>query len=310
MIWFSRWAAIFCFLLTPAAAEGVPLQTISVDEALEIFGLLEAPKEVNERKVSLGKQLFHDPRLSANNQVSCASCHILEQGGDDNRRFSIGVSGAPSARNSPTVFNLANQIAYFWDGRAETLVDQIEGPIHHPDEMASDWETIVKKLNADSVLSSLFKEQYGVIDSHAIKDAVAAFEETLVTDDSPFDDFMRGDSTALSTRAKRGLSRFLDYGCASCHQGPTMGGNVFQRFGVYEEGKDERPLLKVPSLRNVGVTGPYFNDGREVELAEAVRIMARVQLSRDLDDEEIQDIVAFLHSLSGFRFNNENSLQP
>jgi len=310
MFWFLRWVVIFITVFSDVAAEGLQPREVSVEEALETFGLLEAPKGISANKVLLGQKLFHDPRLSVNNQVSCASCHIIAQGGDDNRRFSIGVSGAPSARNSPTVFNLINHIAYFWDGRADTLADQIDGPVHHPDEMGSDWETIVKKLNADDALNALIRRHYGAVSEHAIKDAIATFEKTLVTNDSPFDEFMRGDKTALSETAMRGLGRFIDYGCASCHQGPAIGGNVFQRFGVYDQAKEERPLLKVPSLRNVVVTGPYFNDGREADLVGAVRTMARAQLGRDLNDEEVLDFVAFLNSLSSARFLDDEKEYP
>ena len=297
------WIAVFISWFSWAAAQDLPPREVSLDEVLEIFGQMDMPAALNQDRVSLGRQLFHDPRLSSNDQVSCASCHIISDGGDDNRQFSIGVSGKPTTRNSPSVFNLENHVAYFWDGRSVSLEDQIDGPIHNPDEMNTDWISIIRKLNKDKAFSASFRKEYETINTDAIKDAIAVFEKSLVTNDSPFDRFMTGDKLALGEKAKRGLSRFIDYGCASCHQGPALGGNVFQRFGIYKDDVDDRPLLKVPSLRNVAVTAPYFHDGREAELSNAVRTMARVQLGREINDVELEEIFDFLHSLTSARFS-------
>lgn len=286
---------------------------VSVSDALAIFGILYKPENINARKVALGEKLFHDPRLSVNDAVSCASCHHLASGGDDGLQFSVGVSGAFTQRNSSSVFNLENQVAYFWDGRAISLEDQIDGPIHHPDEMGTDWPTIIGKLAADPSLVREMARLYGGVNEAAIKDALVQFERTLVTNDSAFDAFLAGNDAALTPEEKRGLSRFVSYGCASCHQGELVGGNLFQEFGVYdeegEEGTAEQTLLlKVPSLRNVAHTAPYFHDGREPELIDAIRAMAQSQLGRNISVDEAEEIASFLHALSGQRFSGQTNI--
>lgn len=287
------------------AAEALQDDASLRNELIEVFGFMPAEKPLNAEKTNLGRQLFHDPRLSKNNQVSCATCHILEEGGDDGRAFSIGVSGAESVRNSPTVFNLSGHIAYFWDGRSPSLEAQIDGPIHHPDEMGSDWQSIVPKLSQDKALLMEFRRVYGALDERSIKDAIVTFEKSLTTDDSSFDQYLRGDTSALSEKAKEGANHFLNFGCSSCHQGYLVGGNLFQKFGVYRPQDDNvnaQQLFKVPSLRNVEHTAPYFHDGRQNTLEGAVRTMADAQLGRPLSEIETANLVAFLKSLSSARF--------
>ncbi len=278
---------------------------LSYEDVKEIFGELSVPADINKAKAEIGRKLFHDPRLSVNNAVSCASCHVLATGGDDGLALSIGVSGAPTSRNSPSVFNLENHVGYFWDGRAATLDEQIDGPIHHPDEMGETWDTIIKKISADAALSADLNRHFGAISATSIKASIVEFERSLVTNDSPFDRYLAGAEDALEPEAVRGLARFVDYGCASCHQGPTIGGNLYQYFGVYldTDEKTPREKLKVPSLRNVEHTAPYFNDGREPTLEGAVRTMASAQLGRGLTQEEVDEIVSFLHSLSSDQFS-------
>lgn len=295
----------FILSATGSLAENLQDDSSLRSELIEVFGFMPVEKPLNAQKTNLGRQLFHDPRLSNNNQVSCATCHVLEEGGDDGRAFSVGVSGAESVRNSPSIFNLSGHIAYFWDGRSPTLEAQIDGPIHHPDEMGSDWQSIVSKLSQDKELRAEFRRLYGALDERSIKNAIVIFEKSLTTDDSPFDRYLRGDVSALSAKAKEGASHFLSFGCSSCHQGYLVGGNLFQKFGVYRSQDDNtnaQQLFKVPSLRNVEHTAPYFHDGRQNTLEGAVRTMADAQLGRPLSEIETVNLVAFLKSLSSGRF--------
>ena len=276
--------------------------------------------ELDARKVELGRRLFHDTRLSADNSISCASCHKLEQNGADSRVRSAGVGGALGDVNVPTVFNSGFNFRQFWDGRAETLEDQVDGPIHHPAEMATDWPQVVGKLEADSEYAADFASLYAKrIDSRGIKDAIATFERSLITPDARFDRYLRGDGNALSAEEKEGYRLFKDNGCSSCHQGVLAGGNMFEKFGIVADyfadrgriakadlgrfnvtGQEaDRFKFKVPGLRNVARTAPYFHDGSAQTLEEAVSVMARYQLGRQLTANELHRIVQFLETLNG-----------
>lgn len=277
---------------------------------------------LDERKVALGEKLFHDPRLSKNGRVSCASCHNLtEKGGADGLQYSVGVSGEEGAVNSPTVFNTAGHFIYFWDGRAETLEDQIDGPVSHPDEMATNWPAIVAKLKKDNEYSNLFNFIYqSPPTEQTIKDAIATFERSLNTPNAPFDQYLRGNEKAISPVAAQGYKYFKSFGCAACHQGQNIGGNMYQAFGVVGDyfkdrgtpmtkedlgrynvtGDDwDKHVFKVPSLRNIELTAPYFHDGSAKTLEEAVNIMAKYQVGRNLNEEEHNAIVEFLKTLTG-----------
>jgi len=273
---------------------------------------------LDAKAVALGNELFHDSVLSGAD-VSCASCHDLTDGGMDGVPRSIGVSGKAVARNSPTVFNAALHFRQFWDGRAATLEEQIDGPINHRDEMASNWPDAIARVTNKGDYSDRFQELYGEPPSEAtIKSAISTFERSLITLDAPFDRFLAGETDALSDEAKIGWERFRAFGCISCHQGVAIGGNMFQVFGVfgnpYEEKGGERADLgryevtnrdedkywfKVPSLRNVAATAPYFHDGSVEELADAIRLMLRYQLGRAPKDEDVKSLEQFLRSLSG-----------
>ena len=276
--------------------------------------------ELDERKVVLGRSLFHDPRLSADNSVSCASCHDLRTAGTDHRATSVGLGGAIGKINAPTVLNSGFNFRQFWDGRAATLEEQIDGPIHNPTEMGSDWPTILRKLDADRSFQTAFASVYPRgISSDAIKDAIATFERSLITPDCRFDRFLRGDASALSIEEKEGYRLFKESGCSSCHQGLLAGGNMFEKFGIVADyfadrghiaksdlgrfnitGKEgDRHKFKVPSLRNVARTAPYFHDGSVTTLPEAVGIMARYQVGRELSAAEVRRIVLFLNTLDG-----------
>ncbi len=278
------------------------------------------PRNLDPRRVALGERLFYDTQLSGDNTLSCNSCHDLSKGGADDKIYSIGVGGAVGEINTPTVFNAVNNMVWFWDGRATTLEDQLDGPILRSDEMDSDWETILQKLGRDASYVNDFSAAYDdglTIDN--IKNALVTFERTLVTPDSPFDRYLRGDYYAIDEEEKRGYQLFKDYGCSSCHQGVNVGGNLFQVFGVvgnYFAGRSDitradlgrfnvtgrevdRHRFRVPSLRNIALTAPYFHDGSAARLEDAVYTMAEYQLGRNIPKEDVDLIIRFLHTLTG-----------
>lgn len=244
---------------------------------------------------------------------------MLALGGADGRPRSVGIGGAIGAINAPTVLNSGLQFAQFWDGRARTLEEQIDGPLHDPAEMASSWPEALEKLGRDSALVQRFRELYPEgLQSETVKRALATFERSLLTPESPFDRWLCGDDAALGASQLRGYALFTQYGCVSCHQGVAIGGNMFQRFGVVGDYFETRPpsradlgrynvtgelvdrhVFKVPSLRNVALTAPYFHDASAPTLEVAVTVMARHQLGRTLPSDDVADLVAFLRSLSG-----------
>lgn len=270
-------------------------------------------------KVALGKRLFFDTRLSHNDKIACASCHQLDRGGSDRIPVSVGIDGKTGDINAPTVFNSSLNFVQFWDGRAATLEEQAAGPVHNPLEMGSNWNEVIAKLNQDEQYRRDFRQIYQQgITGDAIIDAIATFERTLLTPNSRFDRFLRGEKEALDALEQAGYQRFLGYGCASCHQGVGIGGNMFQRFGVMDDYfkrgivkqadlgrfnvtglESDRHVFKVPSLRNVALTPPYFHDASAKTLDEAVIIMGRFQLGRELSEADIRAITAFLQTLTG-----------
>ncbi len=291
-------------------------------EAAQLLGVLPAaPAVAGPAVVELGRMLYFDPRLSRSQAISCNSCHNLGLGGVDLQAHSIGHGWQFGGRNAPTVLNAVFHIAQFWDGRAPDLKEQAKGPVANPVEMAHTHDGVVATIKSIPGYHPLFKTAFpGAQDPVTIDnvaEAIAAFEATLTTPDAPFDRWLQGDDGALSAEQKRGLKLFIDTGCVSCHSGPLVGGNGYQKFGVVEM-PDERVLpradrgrqevtgdeadayvFKVPSLRNVALTRPYFHSGAVWELEEAVRIMARSQLGAALADDEVRAITAFLESLTG-----------
>jgi len=269
--------------------------------------------------VLLGQRLFHEKELSGDGSVACSNCHDLANGGEDGRARSTGVAGRRGEINTPTVLNAALNIAQFWDGRAKTLEDQIDGPIQHPLEMGGDWPSIEAKLAKSPTYRSAFQSALGAAPTAAgVKSAIAAFERTLITVDAPFDRWLLGDKRALSTVEREGYELFKAAGCVACHQGQNAGGNMYQRFGVFGDYfKDrgnvtkadygrfnvthveaDRYVFRVPSLRNVELTAPYFHDGSAATLQDAVGVMAKYQLGKRLSDDQVSKIVAFLKSLT------------
>ncbi|OZI44701.1 cytochrome C biogenesis protein CcsA [Bordetella genomosp. 5] len=267
-------------------------------------------------KVELGKMLFFDPRLSRSGAISCNSCHNLAMGGSDNLKASIGHQWQMGGINSPTVLNSSLNIAQFWDGRAKDLREQAGGPIANPAEMASSHEVAVQVLNSIPGYRSEFKRVFGKdgITIDEVTSALAAFEETLVTPNSRFDKWLKGDKNALTVRELAGYELFKNSGCVACHNGAAVGGNSFQKMGLVSPyvtdnkaegragvtGQDaDRFNFKVPTLRNVALTYPYFHDGEAATLTQAVDVMGRLQLGRTFTDEENGQIVAFLKTLTG-----------
>lgn len=276
--------------------------------------------DLNQNKVALGKRLFQEPQLSGNNTISCSSCHALNAGGVDHLQRPLGINGQTGLVNTPTVYNSSLNFRQFWDGRAATLNVQVSGPIHNPLEMGSNWDDIVKRLKASPNYVSDFSSLYSDgITPDNISDAIATFERSLVTPNSRFDQYLRGNAQAITADELKGYNLFKGYGCVSCHQGVNVGGNMYQRMGIVADyfadrgkptnadlglfnvtGKDEdRYVFKVPSLRMAALTAPYFHDGEIPTLDGAVKAMAHYQLGRSISDEDVNLIVQFLKTLPG-----------
>jgi len=277
---------------------------------------LPAVKTIEPAKIELGKKLFFDPRLSKSGFISCNSCHNLSMGGSDNLKTSIGDRWQKGPINSPTVLNSSLNLAQFWDGRAKDLQEQAGGPIANPGEMAFTHALAVDLLRSIPQYVAEFKKVFGhdKLTIEEVTSAIAAFEETLTTPNARFDRWLKGDKNAIDAQELRGYQLFKNAGCVACHNGPNLGGSSFQRMGVVEPykttstaegrfavtGKDaDRFNFKVPTLRNVELTYPYFHDGAADTLAQAVDTMGRLQLGRKFSDAENADIVAFLKTLTG-----------
>jgi cytochrome c peroxidase len=283
-----------------------------------------------KEKIELGKQLYFDARLSVDGTVSCNSCHNVMSSGTDNRGGSVGVLGQVGDRGAPTVFNSAFMSALMWDGRKESLEDQATGPLLNPIEMAMpSTDAVVERLKNIEGYRSQFAKVFGGKDPVTIENfskAMAAYERTLITPNGAFDQWAMGNNKAISAQAQKGFATFVDTGCASCHSGPNFSGPklpqgtpFFQRFPTFADNEfvkkydfladtgrkkvtnqdADAHMFRVPTLRNIAITAPYFHNGRVATLDEAIRVMAKVQLNRDLNDNEVSDIKAFLVTLTG-----------
>ena len=278
--------------------------------------------EYDAAKAELGRKLYHDTRLSVDNTVSCASCHSLSTAGVDNKQYSEGVGGQFGGVNAPTVYNAVYNFVQFWDGRAATLALQAAGPPLNPVEMGYEsFDQIVAKLSKDKAFTREFKKVYPDGWSEAnITDAIAQFERTLLTPNSRFDKYLKGDATAITAEELEGYNLFKKYNCATCHVGANLGGQSYELMGQYAdyfaargteltiedngrfkqtEVERDRHRFKVPGLRNVALTAPYFHDGTEPELKEAVCKMGTYQVGVELSDADEDKIVAFLNTLTG-----------
>ncbi|MGH9545132.1 MAG: cytochrome-c peroxidase [Terriglobales bacterium] len=311
---------VLLHLPRPGNTLAIEAKAASPIESNEPIQPIEALTDLDPRKIELGRKLFHDPELSHNNQVACANCHNLQMGGTDRRARSIGINGAVGIINAPTVLNSGFNFRQFWDGREPTLEKQIDEPVQSNIEMGSSWPEVIAKLKSAPQYVQAFRQVYGGdIQSDDVKDSIAEFERSLSTPNSRFDRYLRHDTSALTPREQRGYKLFKSFGCASCHQGMNVGGNMYQKLGVMapyfadrghitkaDRGRfnvtgdpQDMYMFKVPSLRNVELTPPYFHDGSAASLPDAVRKMAKYQLGRHLTDQEVELIVAFLKTLTG-----------
>lgn len=297
------------------------------ENAKNIFSILPVVADnpnnsITPEKVTLGKLLYFDNRLSKAGNISCNSCHNLNTYGVDNKPTSPGDAGELGGRNSPTVLNAAFHFAQFWDGRAKDVEEQAGGPILNPVEMSMpDQAFVLKRLSEIKGYQPLFAAAYpgdkNPITYENIQKAIGAFERKLVTP-SRFDEYLAGNENALTDQEKQGLQTFMNSGCTACHSGPVMGGSMYQKFGLManywdvtkaqkiDEGRfqvtkneADKYLFKVPSLRNIEKTHPYFHDGSIADLNQAVKVIAKLQFNKDLTDQEVNDIVAFLKTLTG-----------
>jgi cytochrome c peroxidase len=292
----------------PAAEPQEPITPIPLSLALD------------PHRVALGERLFDDVRLSHDNTHACTMCHPLQRGGMDGQSHASAAKGTAFLRNTPTIFNVGLNAAFNWDGIANTLEAHAEIDLLHPSLMHTTWPELLAKLQADADYVTRFNAAYaGGLTPANVLDALASFERSLLTPNARFDRYLRGERHALTVPEQQGYRLFKSYGCVACHQGMNIGGNMYQKFGIFAAPGDmgspaavvdlgryfvtkvprDREVFRVPSLRNVAVTTPYFHDGRSPTLEGAVETMARVQLGRTMTPEQIGLIVQFLHTLTG-----------
>jgi cytochrome c peroxidase len=259
------------------------------------------PPLADPLKIALGEHLFTDPRLSRSGRISCNSCHDIHSNGASDHKVETVPDGAAVTFNTPTVFNAALNYRLNWEGNIRTLEDQAGGALTDRRGMAMSIDAGIRALAQEKGIDQQFEAAYGHgPDRQSLIDAIAAYERSLLTPDSPFDHWLRGDGGALSKEAVEGYHLFKSFGCVACHQGVNVGGNLIEQSGIFNNPAAGRPvMLRVPSLRNVAATAPYFHDGGAPTLSVAVRKMGYVQLDRVLSDEQIKAITAFLDSLTG-----------
>jgi cytochrome c peroxidase len=316
--------AILCTLITSNAMAATQWQ------ALPAKAPEPADNPTTPEKVELGKMLYFDTRLSSNGTVSCFSCHNVMEGGDDHRTTSIGVHGQAGGRNAPTVWNAAFHSVQFWDGRAASLEDQAKGPPANPIEMGmSDLDAVSDRIEKIPGYKPYFDKAFGKGDNVTIDNiakAIAAYERTLITPNSPYDRYVRGEKGAMTAQQVRGMQTFGDMGCTTCHSGANFDGPTLQtgqgfyqkfplntdndyvaKYGLMNDtgrmattGKaEDKNMWRVPTLRNLAYTAPYMHTGSVKSLPEAVALMSKTQLGKDLAQQQIEDIVAFLGALNG-----------
>ena len=325
-------SALFCLAVLGAWGFSQFWQTTPEGPALSILGEVAVAEEpiqpiplvinLDERKVALGRDLFHDPQLSSDGSVSCATCHPLTKAGTDRLPISKGMGGSSTGLNAPTVFNTGFHSRFNWNGKAKTLEEQTNGPIGAVGEMGGmSWAEVVDRLKRSPEYQSAFKAIYrnGVAPEN-IRDALGVFQRSLYTPNAPFDQYLRGDDTAITDEEKKGYDLFKSYGCVSCHQGVAVGGNMFQTLGIFgdyfadrgtpvleadlgrytvTENELDRHVFKVPSLRNIALTAPYFHDGNARTLEQAIKYMGKYQLGVDIPQDDVDLIMRFLRSLTG-----------
>jgi cytochrome c peroxidase len=319
----SLWTFVACILLGGSASA----QSDLMQTAKNLFQPIPAAPpavrgiESTPERVELGKMLYFEPRLSESHSISCNSCHLVGLGGVDLQETSIGHRWQRGPRNAPTVLNAVFNTAQFWDGRAADLEEQAGGPLVNPIEMGTSETHVVEQLKGIPGYADLFEKafpnQSDPITFENVRDSIAVFEATLITPNSPFDRYLEGDRRALTNQQRTGLQVFIDKGCAACHRGINIGGGMYAPFGVVEnpgasflppddKGRfnvtktvSDEYVFKVPSLRNVALTPPYFHSGKAWDLRQAVAVMGASQLGTTLTDQEVDRITDFLHALTG-----------
>ncbi|PMG48932.1 cytochrome-c peroxidase [Shewanella sp. 10N.286.52.B9] len=302
--------------LTTVAVMLASIFSISTSQASEPIEVIKPAVITEPEKVELGKMLFFEPRLSMSGFISCNSCHNLSLGGVDALPTSIGHEWQQGPINSPTVLNADYMLAQFWDGRAATLKEQAAGPIDNPKEMGYTHDLAVDTIASMPAYVARFNDIYGSneVNIDRLTDAIATFEKTLVTPNSPFDKYLEGDKKAISADAQTGYQLFKDKGCVACHNGPAVGGTMYMKMGLIKPFHTDNPaegrkgvtgkeadkfVFKVPTLRNIELTYPYFHDGSVWNLDEAVNTMADIQLGQKMSAKETAQMVEFLNSLTG-----------
>ncbi len=299
-------SSIACILLVlvglDTVSPGMAQSQVSQAAAtLEPIAPIPTRPAQDPRRLALGERLFNDRRLSRDDTHACASCHDIQSNGAGANVRDVTPEGAPLPLNTPTVFNAALSFRLNWEGNYRTLEEESEQTLRNPGIMASSPEQVVNKLRADPEMTKQFRDAYGrEPDRIALLDALATYERSLVTPGSRFDRWLAGERGAITPQELAGYQLFKSFGCISCHQGVNVGGNLFQRHDIFHPlGSTEPQVVRVPSLRNVATTAPYFHDGSAATLPEAVKAMAFAQLDRQLSDPQIADVVAFLNTLTG-----------
>ena len=323
----AKQIALFLFLLPVLSSHALARDAHAAHAATPYPALLHEPiqpitaeENLNPDKVMLGETLFHDNRLGHDNDMSCASCHLLSDNGANHRHHTLGRNNVELDFNTPTVFNSSLNHQQFWDGRAMNLQQQIDFVVANKKEFATSWPEIIKKLEQDENYIEQFDRLYDDgLTADNIRDAIATFERSLTTVNSRFDKYLRGDTDAINDEEKEGYRLFKAYGCIACHQGRNVGGNLFMKIGVFGDffsdrskqtkadlgrynitGKEsDRYVFRVPGLRLAVLTPPYFHDGSIETLDEAIRSMAKHQLGREIAEQDIHYIIAFLRTLPG-----------
>lgn len=320
IVWLLNRIPIIVLVLLIGGAAAVSARSVKVksDEADTIVPLRPLEK-LDERKVMLGQKLFVDPIMSGKGKFACNSCHDLKTNGSVNMKRTVGYAGQVHRFNSPTIFNVANNYRLGWRGNFTSLAAQNEQILLDKGIMANNWKDLVQRLRSKPIYNRDFLSIYGQEpEKDNILDVLVEFQKSLVTPDAPFDSYLKGNPQAITEVEKRGYRLFREYGCSSCHQGTNIGGNLFQKFGIFEappandltnDGNSGRfsithnvediSYFRVPSLRNVAITGPYFHDGRTEMLDDAVRVMAKTQVGQEIPTQDVEAIVQFLGTLTG-----------
>lgn len=326
--------ALGSLLLAVSTAAAQANADVLRDNANSIFKPIpeQASDQLDPNQIELGRQLFFEPRLSASHVISCNTCHNIGTGGADNVPASSGHAWQKGARNSPTVFNAVFNVAQFWDGRAKDLEEQAKGPVQNPVEMHNTPKNVEATLSSMpeyvAAFGKAFPSDKQPVSFDNMARALQAFESTLITPDSRFDLYLKGDDSALDAKEKKGLQTFMSSGCISCHNGVNLGGQAYFPFGLVKkpDGKilpsgdkgrfevtktqNDQYVFRAAPLRNIALTAPYFHSGQVWDLEEAVAIMGTAQLGKQLNAEEVGNIVAFLKTVTGKQPKVEYPLLP